>query len=150
MDILTNIIAGVTALDIYYADLPDTAHSYDGEARDISRFYDQDIPNFYIAGNYAIDDNDYISWSLDTGTHTEKLNTGSISAEWTHIIPINDNWSASGTIGADISFNNHSPCTDSYNREYLCSNLTAWSDFERNHNEQEIDPKIRVSITRRW
>ena len=30
MDILTNIIAGVTALDIYYADLPDTAHSYDG------------------------------------------------------------------------------------------------------------------------
>ena len=150
MELLANVIAGITALDIYYADLPDTASSYDGTPRDISQFYDQDIPNFYLAGNYTIDRDDSISWSLNTGTHTSKLNTGSVSAMWDHVTTLNDNLFLSSSVGANLSIENHSPCVDSYNRSYVCTNLTAWSDFKGKDNEMQLDPEIRLTLTRRW
>ena len=144
------VIAGITAFNISYADLPDTALSYDGTARDVSNFYSQSVPNFHLAGRYALQDRTALTWSLDTGTHVKKLNTLGFGLGLSHRIPTsyqNTYWTVSGS--STVSLMKHKPCTDSYNREYYCGNLTAWSDFEDKSNAK-FKNKIGVSWITRW
>ena len=147
---LTTLIAGITAFDIYYANLPDTAYSYDGEARSISQFYNQKIPNVYLGGYYPLGDSTNLLWAVNTGTHTDKLSDGSLMLGIQHGYKINDKWSIMGQASITTNFNNHSPCTDNYNRKYYCGNLTAWSDIEGQLNETEYNPEIRISFNRSW
>ena len=142
------LLAGITALDIYYTDLPDTAYSYDGETRSVSQFYNQKIPNIYIGGHYEIDDTDYITWNVNTGTHTDKLNSVGIGIGWTHIEPLNDIWSINTSISTQHELTTHTSCTDDYNREYYCGNLTAFSDIKRNNHV--FNNKISISLSARW
>ena len=138
----------LTSLSIGYADLPDYALSYDGSARDISQFYEQDIPNVYFGGHYKINDTDYITWNVDTGTHTDKLNSIGAGVGWTHIKPLNDIWSINTAISTRHELTTHTPCTDDYNREYYCGSLTAFSDIER--NEHVFNNKISISLSASW
>ena len=91
----------------------------------------------------------WLDWNIDSGTHTRKLTTGGISLGINHNEPITDNtWITMG-ISADYSHTSHRPCTDSYDRQYLCTNLTAWSDVsERTTNE--TDYSISATITHRF
>ena len=146
-------IAGIviTSLNMGFTDLPDTALSYDGKARDISRFHQQDIPDIEVGGYHILDDNDRIKAEISTGTYTEKLDIyPTIDFAWEHIADINDEWSVLTSIGGELSLGNHNrPCTDSFNREYYCGNLTAWSDFKGNEHET-FEPKIGITLTRHW
>ena len=142
-------VIAITSLNMGFANLPDTAYSYDGTERDISRFYYQEIPNVQVGGLAVIDDDTWLDWNIDSGTHTRKLTTGGISLGINHNEPITDNtWITMG-ISTDFNHISHRPCTDSYDRQYLCTNLTAWSDVnERTINE--FNNEISLRITTRW
>ena len=141
---IETLLAGVTAFDIYYARLPDTAYSYDGEERTISQFYDQKLPNVMVGGNY-----NKWNWELNSGTHTKKLNTASMSLGYAHRVPLKTNgWTWDNNLTGTLSYISHTPCTDSYGREYLCTNLTAFSDYKEDKLNEIYE--ISTRITYRW
>ena len=141
----------VTSLNMGFVDLPDTAYSYDGKERDISKFYEQTIPTTQIGGYTILDDKNWIEGSISTGLYTRKMDVyPTINATWNHLMPINNNWSVTTQIGAKIDLGTtHRPCTDSYDRKYYCGNLTAWSDFKQK-DEINVEPKIGITFTRSW
>ena len=138
----------ITSFNIAFANLPDHAYSYDGVERDISGFYEQTIPNVQLRGTY--DKN--ITWAFDTGIHTDKLDTFNLELGYQHSMNVfnSKQWTLRTHVAASVSYANHKSCTDSYDRQYHCASLTAFSDFERNHNEVEINPKISISLGYRW
>ena len=141
----------ITSLNLGFADLPTTAHSYDGKPRDVSKFYKQTIPNIHLSGYTIIDDNDWIKGSITTGTYTEKMDEyPTINAEWFHNFKLENGWNIATSIGATLNFGtNHRSCKDDFSREYYCGNLTAWSDFKGN-KDATIEPKIGITFTRHW
>ena len=148
MGIIDLGVIAITSIHTSYASLPDTAYSYDGETRDISQFYDQKIPNMQFSG-YATTDNGWFDWMIDTGIHTEKLNTVALQLGYNHNYKIDDNQTITFGLSQSLSLAKHSACTDDYNREYYCGNLTAWSDFEnkRTHN---ADTEISINYNITW
>ena len=141
-------MVAITAFDISFAALPDTAYSYDGTARDISQFYDQKVPNFYVGGYVPINNNLSLSFTIDTGTHTDKLNTASLSLGPTYTTDFGNGWSFQGSAIVSSGYSKHTSCTDSYSREYYCMNLTAFSDVERTRYENDYE--INGTYTYRW
>ena len=138
----------ITSLHIAYSDLPTTAYSYDGEARDISQFYDQSIPNIYLDGYSQLDNNNWVTWNLDTGTHTDKLDTVGLGLGINHRIEINNSTDLTLSASTQYSYTGHSSCSDEYNRKYYCGNLTAFSDIE---SEQHVfNNQISLRLTTRW
>ena len=141
----------ITSLNMGFTDLPSTASSYDGVERDVSKFYQQHIPDIEVGGYHILDKNDRIKAKVSTGTYTEKLDIyPTINFEWEHITELNDEWSILTSLGGKLSLGNHNrPCTDSFDRKYYCGNLTAWSDFKGNKHET-FEPKIGITLTRHW
>ena len=109
----------------------DTAMSYDGVERSISQFYEPERTTASIGG-YAYFDNDVlVELSLDNGYRSQKWNQSrSATIHVSKALAIADKWSvvlSGGTkLGGEIA---EEPCRDSYNREYYCGDLTAWSDY---------------------
>ena len=135
----------ITSLHIAYSDLPTTAYSYDGEERNISQFYDQSTPNVYLGGHKILSDNTWATWNLDTGVHTDKLDTGKIGLNLKHNIKLSEGMDLTFNAGFDHSFNRNTPCTDNYNRKYYCADLTAWGGSERNQDVTDYNIGIRLS-----
>ena len=135
----------VTALSSGYADLPKNAYSYSGEEYSVSEFYEQEVPNIYANG-YYVNGNNTVSFGIDTGTHTKKLDTYGLNIGLYRTIPLTDN--SALTVGGEITanFTEHRPCTDSYSREYYCGNLTSWKSFEGKTNET-YNPEISIRYT---
>ena len=40
----------------------------------------------------------------------------------------------------------HKPCTDSYNRQYFCGNLTAWSDYKDKSDANSTTKLVLVGL----
>ena len=90
-------VIAITSLNMGFANLPDTAYSYDGTERDISRFYHQDIPAVQVGGLAVIDDDTWLDWNINSGTHTRKLTTGGVKLGINHNEHItNDTWITMG------------------------------------------------------
>ena len=138
----------ITSLHIAYSDLPTTEYSYDGEERNISQFYDQSVPNIYLSGYKTLSDKTWATWNLDTGIHTDKLDTVGLGLGISHKIEITNSTDLTLSASTNYSYSGHTPCSDSYNRKYYCGNLTAWSDFER--TEHVFNNEISLSISSRW
>ena len=117
-------IIAITSLNMGFANLPETAYSYDGTERDVSRFYYQELPNVELGGLAIIDNATWLNWNIDSGTHTRKLTTGGIELGINHDIPVTD--STSLTLSTSIDYNHvtHRPCSDSFNRPVSYTHLT--------------------------
>ena len=118
--------AQLTALDVGYSNTLDkTAYSYDGEARDISRFYNDKQTNFEIGGYVNIDSDKEVEVYYNNGIQTQKYTkkpTISIAYSQSY-----DKITLTGSVtkhGESI----HTPCYDNFDRQYYCGNLTAWSN----------------------
>ena len=128
------VAAQLTAFDATYDNpMPATAMSYDGVSRDVSRFYRDEQTNFNIHGHMTLNTGTRIYLGYDNGIDTAKFDVSkSYTIAFAQIIK--ENWiiSAGTKIGGKAR---HTPCTDSFGREYLCANLTAWSDFKEMKHE---------------
>ena len=133
----------VTALDINFDNpMPRTASSYDGKERSIERFYEPEVPNVSAAGYVILDTNTKIDLGFNTGYYSDKYKQDpTFTVGVTQMIELEGTgWdfilSAKTRLGGRTK---HKACRDSYNREYYCGNLTAWSDFKApEHNTPYI------------
>ena len=143
MDIKSAIIAGaiqLTSLDVGSGpNLPTIATTYDGTSHDVSRFYEPKNTNINIGANIRTNQAVY-QVGIDTGHDTEKYDKKPSLTLGYHT----NDWSITGTIGGD---ERHTPCYDSFQREYFCQSLTAWSDSKP---KESNDEKIFISRTFRF
>ena len=142
--------ACIATIGINYADLPTTTSAYsEDKTWDVSRFYDQKIPNFRAGGYYALDNNDAIFFNIDTGVHTKKLDTASIGLEYKKVVALSDSWTLTGAVGVDYNFSKNKPCVDSENRQYYCGNLTAWKDYKDKETHEDTY-KASINLRYTW
>lgn len=132
----------------YNLDMPTTAYSYDGEARDISKFYKPENNQYYLGGRYVNKDN-IITFTYDNGYDSSKLDINkSLKLGWYQVKQLKDNvfvtYGASKTFGGEMR---HTSCKDDYGRQYYCGNATAWSTFDQPENEDKWDAMIKFQIT---
>ena len=145
------VAAQLTHLDVGYSNnMPTKAKSYDGKERDIERFYKDEQLNISISGYVILDSGTRITLGFDNGFSTSKLNkSNTYRVGVDQIIDLTDNsyLTVSGATerGGNVR---PTPCTDQYNREYYCGNLTAWSDFRGPKDEQNYN--IGLRYTRRF
>lgn len=128
--------AQLTTLDVGYNNTLDkTAYSYDGEARDISKFYTDKQTNFNIGGYINIDRDKEIEFYYDNGINTDKYNKGdTISLSYSQSFD-DLTLTLHGTTYGD---ENHTPCYDTFDREYYCSTLTAYNEDINEKNNYNI------------
>lgn len=134
------IIAGrVVSMDMAYTtDMPQYAHSYDGEARMVGHFYDDEQTNFKVKGYVILDTNTKVTLGYDHGVDTAKYDKAkSYTVGVDQLFKLKDNHYL--TVGAHTTFGGevrHTACTDSYGREYYCATLTAFSDLKQKKHKQ--------------
>lgn len=123
-----------------------TAASYDGISRDVSKFYKPEDRTFSMGGDLYTE-NTKISLYYNNGIDTPKYDKEDMLAvQVTRHIPINKQLSVNITGGYTFGGNeSHTSCKDSYNREYYCGNLTAWSDFDAPENKQLWNTGISIN-----
>ena len=124
------------------------AYSYDGVARDVSKFYKPTNKQFNVGGYYAFNKyNTLITFHYDNGYNSKKYDIdNSLRLGIAHNEQLTSNFSVQ--LNADYKFggeDTHSPCLDDSDRQYYCGDLTAWSDAERNENDKE-DYNIGISF----
>jgi len=142
------IAARLTSLEVTTDNgLPTTAYSYDGEARDISMFYDNQEAIVSATGSLYFDTNTKVDLGYNTGIVTNKLEiTDTFQLGVTQLFSLDEQ--SSIAVGASAAFGGkqvHKPCLDSYQREYYCGNLTAWSDFKEPTHENPYSLSVRYS-----
>ncbi len=142
------LAAQVTNGGNYKNNLPTTASSYDGVARDISKFYKDKQINIQGSGYIQLDTDTIVTLGGDNGIKTDKYKKSpTYNVGFRQFVPVSDNsyitFGASTQLGGKES---HSPCRDGINREYYCGNLTAWSDFEANENENPYNMFINYTL----
>ena len=145
LNILNACIVGaqLTALNVgYNNDINKEAYSYNNEAIDVSRFYKDKQTNYELGLDVFVNNDTAVHLYTNNGIHTEKYtqdNTYSLGV--TKVI--DDITLNLNTIvhGDEI----HTPCYDSFNREYYCETLTAWSDKEIENEENNYSISLNIS-----
>jgi len=97
----------------------------------LSNFYKSINPQAIISGYYFFNKNDAIIIGLNTGFNSPKLVIQpSIELGYSTLVSLEKNvnfvFEGSKWLGGHIE---HKPCADTFDREYYCGNLSAWSDF---------------------
>ena len=139
----TCVVAGLLSAGVDHVSFNKTAHSYDGEARDISQFYTPSNNVYHGTVGIFADD-----WSAkikyDNGFESDKLSISkSTTIQLSKNFELNESWSIKGSVGFQLGGQSkHKPCTDETDRKYYCGNLTAWSDFK----EPDYNPYRSVNI----
>jgi hypothetical protein len=121
--------------------------AYDGTVcQNINGFYKPDTPELILTGMFKIDGDNILSFGINTGYNSSKLSVspsfliGGATRFYTsdkkdsHIILEANYW-----LGSNVT---HRPCYDSFDREYYCGNLTAWSDFQYDHHPSSYNMKV--------
>lgn len=126
------------------------AYSYDGVARDVSRFYKPEDPSIKLGASFFIDDDIKITAKYDNGYKAQKYEVeDSLAIQYTQVFDITDNtfltFSGGTTIGGGSE---HESCKDSYGREYYCGSLTAWSDFKQTDDDTPYN--VSFTVTKRF
>ena len=131
----------------YDNQMPTTAYSYDGEQRDISKFYEPENELYHVSGYAYLESDTLIEFGYDNGHSAQKYQRDpTLSVHVTQHIPLNDKLSLNVTAGTRFGGNvSETPCYDSFDREYYCGNLTAWSDYERDENESYYLGRVSMS-----
>lgn len=121
--------------------------SYDASVcQNVNAFYKPNSPELIVTGIYKINSDNILSFGLNTGYSSSKLQVspsfliGGAKRFYTsnkkdsHFVVEGNYWLGSNVI--------HRPCLDSYDREYFCGSLTAWSDFNYDHHPDSYNVKI--------
>ena len=139
------VLAALTSVDVYEREMPTEAYSYDGKARDISKFYESESDEFSV-GLVAFIDDTRINVNYDNGFTSNKLRIDdTTTVHVTQAIELDDQWSLALTAGASFGGKTrHTACTDGFGREYYCGDLTAWSDFSEPEHEQYMMGRVQV------
>ena len=97
------------------------------------QFYQTRVPQILLSGVYKFNGNDALLFAFDSGFRSSKLNVEpglllGLSKRWFVTEERNSQivMEASGWFKQSVT---HTPCYDSFQREYECGNLSAWSDF---------------------
>ena len=116
----------------------DTAISYDGVERDISQFYEPERTTAHVGGYAYFDNNVLVELSLDNGYRSQKWDqTRSATVHVTKEFELSNKWSVALTAGTKFGGKiSEDSCKDSYDREYYCGDLTAWSDHTTEQPKQ--------------
>lgn len=111
--------------------MPEVATSYDGKERNVARFYKAERPTFNIEGGILFDTDTLVHIAYDNGYDSQKYDQSrTATVHVTQGFTITDDLSLKVTVGHKFGGDiRESSCTDSYNRQYYCGNLTAWSDY---------------------
>ncbi len=121
-----------TSKDINAVTVPQNSCSiYDADiCHSMNQFYSTKIPQVMLSGLYFISKNDAYVIGVNTGYDSQKLVIKpSIAIGYSTLFEVkNKKFVIEGAkwFGGNIK---HVPCKDSYDREYYCGNLMAWSDF---------------------
>ena len=139
------VLAALTSVDVYDREMPTEAYSYDGKARDISKFYESESEEFNV-GLVAFIEDTQININYDNGFTSQKLRIDdATTVHVTQNIEIDDQWSLALTAGASFGGKSkHTACTDKFGREYYCGDLTAWSDFSQPEHKQYQMGRVQV------
>ena len=124
------------------------AYSYDGVARDVSKFYKPTNKQFNVGGYYAFNKyNTLITFDYDNGYNSKKYTIDrSARIGVAHNEQITKDFSIQFTGNYKFGGNDkHIPCLDSHDRQYYCGDLTAWTDAERN-SENEKDYNVGLTF----
>ena len=154
MDIISMIAAGAIQLTTLSVGEPamqiGNAQSYDGVRRNVEHFYDDKNDNL-VAGFVITKDSDTVyDVKFDTGHNTPKYDEDpSLVLGIKKRLWLEQTKSGRGSKSVTVAGSNmfggsvkHTPCLDNFNRQYYCANLTAWSDFEQdNQNEFSLNIK---------
>ncbi len=121
--------------------------AYDASVcQNVNEFYKPDSPELIVTGLYKINSDNILSFGLNTGYSSSKLKVspsfliGGAKRFYTsdkkdsHFVVEGNYW-----LGSNVA---HRPCLDSYDREYFCGNLTAWSDFYYDQHPKSYNVKI--------
>ena len=140
------VAAALTGGGTYDLPTPEIAYSYNGEATDVSRFYEEDNQQFTVGLGILVE-NTLVHINYDNGFNSEKLSINeSAVIHVTQNVELDDKWSLSLTAGASFGGEQkHSACTDSLGREYYCGDLTAWSDFQAPEQDRYTTGSIKLS-----
>jgi hypothetical protein len=132
--------------DISVMSVPTNACStFDGSiCYQVSDFYKPTAPQAIISGYYFYNKNDAIILGLNTGYNSSKLIIQpSIALGYSSRIEFDKSkqFVIEGTrwFGGSIQ---HKPCVDSFEREYYCGNLSAWSDFHYQSNINSYSMRV--------
>jgi hypothetical protein len=131
--------------------LPQTATSYDGEIRSISEFYEPERPTIKVGGDIYLGAATRISLDLDGGYQSRKLDidpTLAIGVDHTIGLSSSRDHDLSLQVHGSVSIGgkqNHTSCVDSYDREYYCGNLTAWTDFVQHETANPYKVMLTLS-----
>ena len=114
--------------------------------QNVNNFYKPNSPELIVTGIYKIDSDNILSFGFNTGYNSSKLHVSpsfligaakrfyTSSKKDSHFVVEGNYWH-----GSNVT---HHPCLDSYDREYFCGSLTAWSDFNYDHHPDSYNVKI--------
>ena len=114
--------------------------------QNINAFYKPKTPEFIVTGLYKLNGDNILSFGANSGFDSEKLRIspsfmlGAATRYYlndkkdSHLILEGQYW-----LGSSVS---HKPCLDSFDRQYFCGNLTAWSDFNYNPHPESYTFKL--------
>ena len=121
--------------------------AYDGSVcQSVNEFYKPKAPEFIFTGLYKINGDNILTFGTNTGYDSSKLSVspsfmiGGATRYYlnekkdSHLIFEGSYW-----FGSSVS---HKPCLDSYDRQYFCGNLTAWSDFKYDQHPDSYNVKL--------
>ncbi len=127
--------------------LTETCSGYDlSVCQNLGDFYKPSAYQFIMAGFYRVDSDNILAFGVNSGFASQKLTVspsfliGGATRFYTskdkdsHLILEGNYW-----FGSKVA---HKPCLDSYDREYFCGNLTAWSEFNYDHRPDSYNIKI--------
>lgn len=122
-----------TSKDLNAVTVPQNSCSiYDDDiCHNVSQFYSTKIPQVMLSGLFFVNSNDAYIIGVNTGYDSQKLVIKpSIAIGYSTLFEIEKNKKivieGAKWFGGNIK---HEPCKDTYDREYYCGNLMAWSDF---------------------
>ena len=139
------VAAALTGGGTYDMPTPEKAYAYDGKARDVSHFYEATNEQFKV-GLGVLVENTLVNINYDNGYNSEKLSIhDSTTIHVTQRVDLDDRWSLSLTAGTTIGGGQeHTPCTDKFDRKYYCGSLTSWSDFQAPERDQYMMGRVQV------
>lgn len=127
------------------------ASAYEADVRyDISRFYTHRPRIKFVVTEYLSRHELYFSYGIDSGMRSDKLEV--MPALFLGVakgFALSERFSAAVSLGGWIGGSVHeSPCLDSYDREYWCPRLMAWSDYQPSYPKpyQYIDFRVSYSL----
>ena len=143
------VALGLTHVDSYENNMPTEVTAFDGSKHDISRFYDDQQTNLNIHGVAILDSGTRIRIGYDNGIQTQKYyKDDSYTVGVDQLIRMGQHSIAlSGTYkfeGKDT----HVSCKDRYDREFVCTNLSPWS--ERSFQEPKDQYKVGIKYSYRF